>query len=633
MLFKHPEILYALFLLLIPIIIHLFQLRRFKKVVFTNVKFLQQIKLQTRKSSQLKKWLTLLIRLLIIACLVFAFAQPYSSKKNKTNKTLEYVIYLDNSFSMEAKGQSGELFKRAIQDLITVVPENEKITLFTNDKVYKNTKINDIKNELLNLDYSPIQLKFKAILLKGKQYFSSSKNSIKEFLVISDFQKELGDISPQKDSTYSLNLITLSPVKTNNISIDSAFVYNENQLKVNLSSTDELLDNVVLSLYHDSKLIAKASANSIQDELIFTLPEKPFTGKLSIIDNDLSYDNSLFINSDDIPKVKVLAINQADDTFLKRLYADDEFVYSSISLNAINYSSIANQNLIILNELNTIGTSLVVALKNFVSNGGYLIVIPSQEINNSSYNNLLNNYSLNYKEQINSTRFITTINFSHPLFKGVFDKEINNFQYPKVESYHLLETNQSNILSFDNLKPFLTSSSSVYVFASGLQKSSSNFSNSPLIVPVFYNIGKQSLKSQQLYYQILKENQIDIEKSLSNDMVLEMENSGDKFIPLQQIFSAKTKITTLEKPDKAGIYSINLNDEFIKHVSYNYPRNESKLLYYNNDELSSFKTNTNILQYFKAIKNDTNINAQWKWFIILALIFLILEMLILNYFK
>ena len=76
--FKHPEILYALFLLLIPIIVHLFQLRRFEKVPFTNVKFLKQVELQTRKSSKLKKFLILCSRLLALTGLVFAFAQPLS---------------------------------------------------------------------------------------------------------------------------------------------------------------------------------------------------------------------------------------------------------------------------------------------------------------------------------------------------------------------------------------------------------------------------------------------------------------------------------------------------------------------------------------------------------------------------
>ncbi len=77
--FNHPEVLYALFLLIIPILIHLFQLRRFKKEAFTNVKFLRKLSEQTRKSSQLKKWLVLISRLLIFTCIILAFAQPYFS--------------------------------------------------------------------------------------------------------------------------------------------------------------------------------------------------------------------------------------------------------------------------------------------------------------------------------------------------------------------------------------------------------------------------------------------------------------------------------------------------------------------------------------------------------------------------
>src|SRR5690606_19429800 len=116
--FKYPEILYALLLLIIPIIIHLFQLRRFEKVAFTNVQFLKNITLQTRKSSQIKKWLTLLTRLLLLACIILAFAQPYQAHQNSFSTTIETVIYLDNSFSMQAKGNNGTLLNEAIQDLI-----------------------------------------------------------------------------------------------------------------------------------------------------------------------------------------------------------------------------------------------------------------------------------------------------------------------------------------------------------------------------------------------------------------------------------------------------------------------------------------------------------------------------------
>ena len=124
--FKHPEILYFLFLLVIPILVHLFQLRRFKKEYFTNVKLLKELQIQTRKSSKIKKWLLLATRLLLLTCLILAFAQPFFEAKDTTNKGNELIILLDNSFSMQAKGAKGELLKRSIQELLEELPENQK---------------------------------------------------------------------------------------------------------------------------------------------------------------------------------------------------------------------------------------------------------------------------------------------------------------------------------------------------------------------------------------------------------------------------------------------------------------------------------------------------------------------------
>ena len=63
--FKTPEILYFLTLLVIPLLVHLFQLQKYVKVPFTNVAFLQKIVEQNRKSSRIKKWLLLVTRLLL----------------------------------------------------------------------------------------------------------------------------------------------------------------------------------------------------------------------------------------------------------------------------------------------------------------------------------------------------------------------------------------------------------------------------------------------------------------------------------------------------------------------------------------------------------------------------------------
>src|SRR5690606_6935489 len=210
--FKNPEILYALFLLLIPIFIHLFQLRRFQKVDFTNVAFLKKVTIQTRKSSQLKKWLTLLTRLLLLACIIIAFAQPFTTKAQVFNTESETVIYLDNSFSMQAKGNQGELLKRAVQDIISNVPENKNISVITNDNIFKNTSIKAIKNDLLQLDYSSKSISYESILLKSKTLFSKEKGRLKNLVFISDFQQQNTNFNPETDSLTNLLAVQLKPV-------------------------------------------------------------------------------------------------------------------------------------------------------------------------------------------------------------------------------------------------------------------------------------------------------------------------------------------------------------------------------------------------------------------------------------
>ena len=181
--FKHPEILYFLFLLVIPILVHLFQLRRFKKEYFTNVRFLKELSIQTRKSSKIKKWLLLITRLFIFACLVFAFAQPFFKAKDSKNNTNEMYIVLDNSFSMQAKGQKGELLKRAVEDLLEHTPESQNFSLITNSETFWNTDIKSIRASLQNLKYSPLPFQLESAMAKIKSHKSAFN---KDVIVISD---------------------------------------------------------------------------------------------------------------------------------------------------------------------------------------------------------------------------------------------------------------------------------------------------------------------------------------------------------------------------------------------------------------------------------------------------------------
>ncbi|WP_412985235.1 BatA domain-containing protein [Pontimicrobium sp. IMCC45349] len=639
--FKHPELLYALFLLIIPIIVHLFQLRRFQKVAFTNVEFLKNVNLQTRKSSQIKKWLILTTRLLLLAAIILAFAQPYFSKTNSLNKSLETVIYLDNSFSMQAKGAKGELLKRAVQDIITSSDDAQKITLFTNNETYRNTTANSIKNELLQLDYASSQLDYSEAVLKGKSLFSKNNSTIKNLIIVSDFQQTQSTLQLQQDSLINVHLVQLKPNNLNNTSIDSVYISKATAANIEITATvkntsSNVSNDISVSLYDNDNLLAKSSATKTNNYSVqFTLPNNQIiNGKLSIDDPNLLFDNTLYFNINAPSKINVLAINNSDDNYLKRVFTDDEFNYTSSTLDQLNFNLITDQNLIVLNELTTINNALSNSITSYIDNGGGVLIIPSEKSTLTTYNQLLKTISTFQIDSItNVEKLITTINYAHPIFKDVFDKQVSNFQYPKTNSYFALNTSNNTILNFEDSKPFLSQSGNVFLFSSALNSVNSNFINSPLIVPTLYNIGRQSLKHPKLYFTIGDDNTYDIDTQLQSDHILKLYNTSLEFIPQQQTFSNKVTITTTDLPNIAEIYQIVKNTDTIKNISYNYSRKESLQNYYNLSQISNLTVQNSVPEVFNTIKSDTNIDELWKWFVIFALIFLGLEMLILKFFK
>ncbi len=638
--FKNPEILYALFLLLIPIFIHLFQLRRFQKVAFTNVAFLKKVTIQTRKSSQIKKWLTLLMRLFAMASIIIAFAQPFTASKTALNTKKETVLYIDNSFSMQAKGSQGPLLERALQDLFEQTTGTEKLSWFTNNSERKNVSRQDFKNEILNTPYSENQYTPSQVLLKANQFFSKENNTLKRLVYISDFQQR--EAFPKIPEDLTVDVVKLSPVKASNIAIDSAFISSKNtvatQLTVTVSQFGNEIPETPLSLYHNGKLIAKTSAgfseNAVATQNFDIDISEGFIGKLELNEPNLPFDNTLFFSINKPAKIKVMAINEADGDFLRRIFEKDEFQFLQQTAQTLNYNEIPTHNLVILNELTDIPVSLVAALKSFTSEGGTVVVIPATEVNIESYNILLSALGLEtFSEELKQEKRISQIYFSHPLFKNVFEKEVANFQYPQVQSFYKMVTNASPAIGFEDKQPFLVQQGTAFLFTAPINNGNSNFQNSPLIVPTFYNMALQSLPLPQLYYTIGSENTIAVPVTLDPDEILTISDSTDQFIPLQQTKANFVLMTTTDQPAKAGNYRVMNESEFLEHIGYNYSRQESELRYQNPEAWGGATVYKSVNDLFDAIAEANSINSFWKWFAIFAVLFLVFEMLILKFYK
>lgn len=640
--FKHPEILYFLFLLIVPVLVHLFQLRRFKTSYFTNVRFLKELAVQTRKSSKIKKRLLLATRLLLLTCAIIAFAQPFFQAKDSKNASNEMYIILDNSFSMQAKGKKGELLKRAVQELLENTPETAKFSLLTNTENFWNTDIKSVKSSLQNLKYSATPFELSAITAKIKAHKSAHK---KDIVIISDAvglaEKEVKNIDFDEKPYF----IIPEAEQKNNISIDSVFINqtleNFYEIGINLSAYGEDFKPVSMALYNQKKLIAKTIINfdSKRKKVNFTIPKEAFHGYVTIEDNGLTYDNTLFFSISKAKKTNVISIGEPEKSgFLSRIYTPAEFNYNNYPISSLDYNILEKQNTIILNELTEIPQALQTTLKAFVSKGGNLVIIPSEKSSVPNLNTFLANFGkIQFNNLKTQSKLITKINFDHPLFSGVFENKITNFQYPKTNSSFDISSPFPAVLSYEDQSPFVAMIQNpvagITIFAAPINSTNSNFQQSPLIVPLFYKMGHNNQKTGVNALTIGNNQPYFVDVLLSKDAILEVKGTEDSFIPIQQILNNKVKLTFNDFPETAGNYSVFDKKESVENLSFNYNRSESDLNQVNTNVVSDFKTADTISTIFNTLQTERTDSQIWKWFVIFALLFLALEMAIIKFVK
>lgn len=638
--FTYPDLLWALFLLLIPIIIHLFRLRRFKKTPFTNVRLLKKVVSETRRSQRLKKWLLLFTRLLLIAAVVLAFAQPFTAGPAALQPR-QNIIYLDNSFSMQARTADGTLLETAVQQLLRAIPEEQQFSLFTNTRVFSGVQGRDIRNQLLSLPFTREQLDMEAILLKGATLYNEDEPGNKNLVIISDFQQRMAVTPADSLTDIRRHLVRLPAENPVNAAVDTAFISNSNASTLELTallSRSGQMDAIPVSLYNADTLIAKTSAIWDEDDkaqVLFTIPGgKRIEGRITISDNELDYDNRLYFHIAEKEKIKVLSVGITEDNFLERIYTEPEFDFLSVTLENLNYSSISSQNLIILNEMPSIPEALQNAIGAFVEEGGSLAFIPAGNPDLTSYNNLLRKFNAgSYRDKSQATLAITGISFAHPLFENVFEEEVSNFQYPEVAEHLPLATSLPKILTLQGGDAFLAGGQAVYFFTAPLSAGNSNFRNSPLIVPTFYNIGTASLKQPDIYYQTGRQAVVDVPVALGQDKILKVHGQDNEFIPLQRSYANKTALIFEDLPDGDGHFIVSENGIPLKGLSFNYGRAESDLEYADPENLDATNIYSTINRLFDTLEKEGSITALWKWFVILALLCMLAELLILKFLK
>ncbi len=638
MYFKHPEILYFLSLLILPIIVHLFQFRRYQKEYFTNVRFLKEIITQTRKSSVIKKWLLLFTRMLVIACLVLAFAQPCFEAQQHQAIGNELVLVLDNSYSMQAEGEQGPLLQRAIQEIIQEIPKEKTVSIITNDQAYWHTTVGAIRNDLLQIECSATPFSLKNTWDK---IHHGLPNSTKDVVFLTDGKGiQTKDVTAIPKGVLPHWIFSESTLKSN-VSVDSVAVTAADagfyDLKIKLSSFGEVTESVSLSVYSDQVPIAKSivAASDINKVIQIKIPNTFRQGFVKLADKGLAYDNTYFFSIPKTQKTKVYAIGETHkNEFLTRIYTSDEFEITTADVSQIAYSALENQDVIVLNEIKDISVSLQSTVLGFYEKGGVVLLIPSEESDITSLNKLLSLAgNIRFESYQKQQRLITQINFQHDLFRTVFEQKVTNFQYPKTAGNFIYKGSASTALSFDNKQPFLISIpkglGQLYVFTAPINQELSNFKQSPLVVPTFYKMANSKVSNVQSFV-VGQPQKMLVDIALAKDEVLRIKDAKNVFIPTQEVGAKKAQITFGAYPTYAGNFEIQHKNKTIDGVSFNTSREESDIT---QTAISPDGIATDLSEVLIEFSQNRTDNEFWRWLLVLTLVFLMFEILIQKFLK
>ena len=681
MTFVHPQLLWALTAVAIPVIIHLFNFRKYKKVYFTNVKFLRELQEESKSKSRLKELLILLARCLAIVCLVLAFCQPVILNKNDLTKAGPNAIslYLDNSFSTQNVNKQGPVFdiaKLRAKDVVRAYSSNDRIQIITNDFEGRHQRFLSPEDALTAIDELKVSSTVRRLseVVKRQGEFLASSNALnKKVYVFSDAQKSTFNLSELKPDT---NIITtLVPIKANqvnNVFIDSCWFETPVQQKGFIQTLhariinkgNSKLDIGTARLFLAKQQVALATFSidaNTKAEVKFTFECKTEGlnyGSIKIDDYPVTFDDELFFAFNSRINISVNLINGKEESAFNAfssLFKSDS-LFSLITNNelTIDYSSFKKSDVLILNQLSEYSSGLISELIKYTNQGGAVLIIPSQNAETRSINTMLSALKLPLIGSMDTTALRTAkIEMANGFYDNVFEKMEDRINLPLVTKHFQLSKNRvdfETVLSLQNGDDFFgfakLNNASLYLFSAPLNEKTGNFTKHALFVPTLYRICFKAVKEIPLFYPVSSNVIINIKNATTNyeepPHIAQISSSVD-IIPEVRLVNNNFTLYTRNQINQPGFYAINQQGQVILPLAFNYSRLESDLSSYSQDELATLirdKTwkNVRLIEDTEADISKQIIQADggkklWKLFILLTLGFMLFEMALLRLLK
>ncbi|MBR3730223.1 MAG: BatA and WFA domain-containing protein [Bacteroidales bacterium] len=672
--FLYPNMLWGLFALLIPILIHLFNFRRHKLVYFSNTAVLRSIQQENAKTRKLKYLVTLLLRCLFIAALVLAFAFPYHPEK-QLNVNIEnnlVGVYIDNSMSMKGQSQRTTLIEDARQsarDLVHKLNPSNRYLLMTNSFEIQNEYPMNQEEMLDQLDRmnpdgapAPMGEVVDRFEMLAKQHgFETST-----LFVYSDFQSNTFDLSAAKaDTAMQVVVVPMTPEFKTNLYVDSVWLASPvvqpgltNDLYVRIvNQGDKEVKGLPVTFTMNGAMAASTTVdlekNGTQDIVMQFVVEGSGDQRCSVSLNDhpIIFDDAYDFVLGVRPSLSVIELG-SEATSCALLFDDDEqFRYTLMEPSRFDLDQLSKAQFIIVNENTNLNETLQQTLLNCVTDGAAMLVFPSK---NDPKNNafLMSKLGLTVMELDTNATVAQDLALRHEFFSDVILDMPQQADLPKVKKHVRMRSNgiPSSLLILQNGDPMLYSETvgqgQAFVMTTALDSKWSDLADHSLFVPMMVKMALLGGQLGKLSYTIGQDKIM-----VLNDMNLEGDhrflfaNADRSFeqMPASEVRNGKVYLYLNDNLPAAGFYDLLVNDTLNRVTAWNESRVESRMDFVDRDDIEAqFKKagfdvaavlDTSDFANADLVEAMAHQSSQWKLFALIALLALLGEILVLRFWK
>ena len=665
----YPWFLLGLLAVAVPVIIHLLQLRRPQRVLFTNTAVIRQAELVATRHRELQQWLILLARVAAVAALVLVFCQPFIPAKEVRNAG-GVDVGVDNSFSMQLPdAESGSLLGKAVGEARQIGQEtgNQLRLLNAGPALLSKAAYNNKLDELRPTSKAAFVNKY----IVGNEFGSASSTYL-----FSDFQKTAfsADMLNKLATGREIILVPLSGQEVGNIYVDSIWIddaflrirtnvamhirlRNGGRAAVSDCPVKVFLGNRQVAAFRVTVGVGQAVESIVQVQLA---DEQLALGRVVTEDVPVMFDNTFYFTLRPATAIRVLEIGA--EPMARQVYANEPlFNYSFSKMQNVDYGVLREANLVLLNEVTALSAGLRNALKGVLERGGSVVLVPAAMTTvRLSYEQLFRDLGLGTVqwEEVGAPpelREVAMPNVREPFFRDVFGVQSRAVTMPRVAPILRWSRTGTDILRLRDgesyLANFTSGAGQVYVFSAPFAKKYSDFTSQALFVPVMYKMAMFSYKSQQLPAYKLTQEAVSLQLPVAAENVglptdaasLNLVKDSLTLIPGQRVVGQEVRLELPVSMNEAGFYQVQRQGKVLTTLAFNQDRRESELAAYSAEELRQLvgpnRPNVHVVEAGNAgagltkFRDERTGTPLWRYFLALALLALLVEAVLVRFSK